>query len=274
MFDILTISFASAIVFALGASIGSFINVVVYRLPAKLSVVSPPSRCPRCFHRLGKQENVPVLGWLWLRGRCRHCKAPISVRYPLVEAATGLLFVLVYWKFGLSMQTVGYWLFASWLLALSLIDLDTMTLPNSLTKSGLVLGLGFAIASELLASTSTHATVERLVASVMGAVLGIWLFDGIALFGSLFLGQAAMGAGDAKLAAMLGAWLGWKYLLLAGFLACAIGAFIGGGAIALGILSRRQQMPFGPFLALGALITLFGGDAILAAYFRLVFPAM
>lgn len=272
MLDVLTISLATIIVFTLGASIGSFINVVVYRLPAKLSVVSPPSRCPRCLHRLGKQDNIPVIGWLALRGRCRYCKAPISARYPLVEAATGLIFVLVLGKFGLSTQTVGYWIFSSWLLALSLIDLDTMTLPNSLTKSGLVVGLSFVLGSGLASTANT--TVHEFMASVVGAVLGIWLFDAIALFGSLVLGQAAMGAGDAKLAAMLGAWLGWKYLLLASFLACAIGAFIGGGAIALGILSRRQKMPFGPFLALGALITLFSGDAILAAYLRLIFPAV
>jgi leader peptidase (prepilin peptidase)/N-methyltransferase len=274
MINFLFTSFATVIVFALGASIGSFINVVVYRLPAKLSVVSPPSRCPRCLHRLGKWENIPVLGWLWLKGRCRHCKTPIAIRYPLVEAVTGLIFLLVFWRFGFSVQTVGYWIFCSWLLALSLIDLDTMMLPNSLTQSGLVVGLMFGIAASLIAQLSFNEVAHQLMSRVVGAVLGIWIFDAIALFGSLALGQAAMGAGDAKLAAMLGAWLGWKYLLLAGFLACAIGAFIGGGAIALGILSRRQKMPFGPFLALGALITIFSGEAILTAYFRLIFPTL
>ncbi|PIG92166.1 A24 family peptidase [Gloeocapsopsis sp. IPPAS B-1203] len=274
MIDFLFTSFATFIVFALGASIGSFINVVVYRLPAKLSIVSPPSRCPRCLHRLGKWENIPVLGWLWLKGRCRHCKTPIAIRYPLVEAVTGLIFLLVFWRFGFSVQTVEYWIFCGWLLALSLIDLDTMTLPNSLTQSGLVVGLMFGVVASLIAQLPFNEVVHQLMLSVLGAVLGIWIFDAIAFFGSIVLGQAAMGAGDAKLAAMLGAWLGWKYLLLAGFLACAVGAFIGGGAIALGILSRRQKMPFGPFLALGALITIFSGEAILTAYFRLIFPAL
>lgn len=272
--DLLFTSFATFIVFALGASIGSFINVVVYRLPAGLSIVSPPSRCPHCLHRLGKWENIPVLGWLWLQGRCRHCQAPIAVRYPLVEAVTGLIFLLVFWRFGISIQTIGYWIFCGWLLALSLIDFDTMTLPNPLTQSGLVVGLIFGVIASLIAQTTLNEAVHQLMSSIIGAVLGIWIFDAIALFGSLALGQAAMGAGDAKLAAMLGAWLGWKYLLLAGFLACAAGAFIGGGAIALGILSRRQKMPFGPFLALGGLITIFSGDAILAAYFRLIFSAI
>lgn len=267
--DILIAIPVALIVFALGAAIGSFINVVVYRLPNGLSILWPPSRCPHCLHQLG-HENVPVLGWLWLRGRCRHCKSLISSRYPLVEAATGLLFLLVFYRFGMSMHSIGYWIFCSWLLALSLIDLDTMTLPNSLTQSGLVTGLGFGIVA-VLPQDNWIAAVNQLMSGIAGATLGLWLFDAIAVVGSISLGQAAMGGGDAKLAAMLGAWLGWKYLLLAGFLACAIGAFVGGGAIALGWLNRRQRMPFGPFLALGAMMALFGGEAILSAYLRLVF---
>lgn len=263
------IGLVTVIVFALGASIGSFVNVVVYRIPAGLSILWPASRCPHCLHKLGKYENAPVLGWLWLGGRCRHCKGAISTRYPLVEAATGLLFLLLFWTFGVSMQTLGYWIFCSWLLALSLIDLDTMTLPNSLTQSGLVAGLVF----QMVSATSWVEAVDNLIIGIIGAVLGLWLFDLISVAGSITLGQAAMGGGDPKLAAMLGAWLGWKYLLLSGFLACAVGAFGGGGAIALGWLTRRQPMPFGPFLALGAVISLFGGEAILSAYLRLVFPS-
>lgn len=267
--EILIAFLVAVIVFALGASIGSFVNVVVYRIPAGLSILKPASRCPHCLHKLGKQENVPVLGWLWLKGRCRHCKGAISSRYPLVEAATGLLFLLLFWTFGMSMQTLGYWTFCSWLLALSLIDLDTMTLPNSLTQSGLVIGLVF----QLVSANSWVEGVNNLMSGIIGTVLGLWLFDLISVAGSITLGQAAMGGGDPKLAAMLGAWLGWKYLLLSGFLACAIGAVVGGGAIALGWLTRRQPMPFGPFLALGAVITLFGGKAILSAYLRLVLPS-
>jgi len=258
----------TVIVFALGASVGSFINVVVYRMPAGLSILWPPSRCPHCLHKLGKGENVPVLGWLWLGGRCRHCKGAISVRYPIVEAATGLLFLLLFWAFEVSMQTLGYWTFCSLLLALSLIDLDTMTLPNPLTQLGLVVGLVF----QMVTATSWVEAINNLMSGIIGAVLGLWLFEAITVLGSITLGQAAMGGGDAKLAAMLGAWLGWKYLLLSGFLACAVGAFVGGGAIALGWLNRRQPMPFGPFLALGAVITLFEGEAILSTYLRLVFP--
>jgi leader peptidase (prepilin peptidase)/N-methyltransferase len=185
-----------------------------------------------------------------------------------VEAVTGLLFLLLFWAFEVSMQTLGYWTFCSLLLALSLIDLDTMTLPNPLTQLGLVAGLVF----QMVTATSWVEAINNLMSGIIGAVVGLWLFEGITVLGSITLGQAAMGGGDAKLAAMLGAWLGWKYLLLAGFLACAVGAFVGGGAIALGWLNRRQPMPFGPFLALGAVITLFRGEAILSTYLRLVFP--
>ncbi|PSB32469.1 prepilin peptidase [Stenomitos frigidus] len=263
---------AAIAVFILGASIGSFLNVVVYRLPAGLSLMFPPSRCPQCLHRLGKRENIPALGWLLLKGRCRHCKRPISARYPLVEAATGLFFLFTFWTFGWTWQTIGYWIFLSWLVALSLIDLDTMTLPNPLTQSGLVIGLLFQALVGFSVNASFTGALTQLMHGVLGAVVGLWLLDLIAIAGSMALGQAAMGAGDAKLAAMMGAWLGWKYLLLAGFLACAIGAFAGGGAIALGWLDRRQAMPFGPFLALGSAIVVFLGEAILTTYFRVFFP--
>ena len=271
--EILTALPFALIIFVLGASIGSFLNVVVYRLPAKLSVLWPPSRCPQCLHQLRLSENVPVFGWLWLRGRCKHCRSPISARYPIVEAAAGLMFLLVFWRFGLTRETLGYWTFFSWLLALSLIDLDTMTLPNALTRSGLVLGLVFQALNGLLPTFNLAVGIDRLVLTgVIGAVVGLWLFDIIALAGSLAFGQTAMGAGDTKLAAMMGAWLGWKYLLLAGFLACTLGAFAGGGAIALGWLGRRQQMPFGPFLALGAVLTALWGEMIISIYLQLFFP--
>jgi len=262
----------SLIVFALGASFGSFLNVLAYRLPANLSILWPPSRCPHCLHQLGKRENIPVIGWLWLKGRCRHCKTRISGRYPLVEAITAGLFLLVFWTYGFSVQTVGYWAFLCWLLTLSLIDLDTMTLPNSLTQSGLVAGLVFQGTTGFLQASQSAGVSNQLRAGVVGAVVGIWLFDIIAFGGSILFGQAAMGGGDAKLAAMMGAWLGWKYLLVSGFIACAVGAFAGGGAIALGWLDRRQPMPFGPFLALGAGLTVFWGEAILSTYLRLFFP--
>jgi leader peptidase (prepilin peptidase)/N-methyltransferase len=262
----------SLFVFVLGASVGSFLNVVIYRIPAGLSLLHPPSRCPQCMQRLKYYDNVPVLGWLWLRGRCRYCKTQISIRYPLVEAATGILFLMAFWMFHIPLPAIGYWVFFSWLLALALIDLDTMTLPNSLTQTGLIAGLLFQGLVGWSANQGIVGVASQLWVGILGAVIGIWLFDLITIAGSIAFGQTAMGGGDAKLAAMIGIWLGWKYLLLAAFLACAIGAFVGGGAIALGLLSRRQAMPFGPFLALGAFLAAFFGEAIVSTYIQFFFP--
>lgn len=264
----------ASFVFIFGAAIGSFLNVVIYRIPAKVSLLYPPSRCPVCKHKLGKTENVPILGWLWLKGKCRHCKTPISPRYPIIETATALLFVAVYLQFGIGISMVGYWAFLSWLLALSLIDYDTMTLPNSLTQSGLMVGLGYQLLQGWKGTGLSSSIPDQLMFGIIGAVLGIWLFDVITFVASGILGQTAMGGGDAKLAAMMGMWLGWKLLLVGCFLACAIGAVIGGGAIALGILSRRDPMPFGPFLALGGAIAAFYGERIITVYVDLFFPTL
>ncbi|WGV28837.1 prepilin peptidase [Halotia branconii] len=269
--DILMVAPASVIVFTLGASIGSFINVVVYRLPAKLSILWPPSRCPRCLNQLKAYDNVPVLGWVWLKGRCRYCKSKISARYPVVEVITGIIFLLIFLVFKVSIETLGYWVFCSWLLALSLIDLDTMTLPNALTQSGLVAGMVFQMIVGFLSAASWVGLINHLMMAIIGAVLGLWLFEAIALISSVALGKTAMGAGDAKLAAMMGAWLGWKCLLLAGFIACAVGALVGITGIILSQRKLGQKIPFGPFLALGAVISVFGGQTILSAYLRLFF---
>ena len=264
----------SALVFLFGAAVGSFLNVVIYRVPAGLSLLHPPSRCPTCHTQLKPHDNVPVLGWLWLKGRCRYCRTPISPRYPLIEAFTGALFLATFWLFGLGWVTVGYWLLLSWLVALAFIDIDTLTLPNGLTQSGLVLGLVVKCALPLLQGDPWPSPVQSLLGGILGAVLGIWICDLITLFASAALGQTAMGGGDAKLAAMLGAWLGWQGVLLSGFLACVVGAVVGGGAIALKLIGRRQPMPFGPFLAIGAVITLFWGEALMGAYRALFFPTL
>ncbi len=261
-----------AFAFVFGTCIGSFLNVVIYRLPAKMSLISPPSRCPSCQHKLGATENIPVLGWLMLLGRCRWCKTKISIRYPLVELATGLIFLLIYQQNGLSITTLGYFILLSILISLSLIDFDTMTLPAALTKSGLLLGLIYQAIIGWQAG-QWKGMVNQLMFGIGAAVLGIWLFDLLSFFGRLLFKQEAMGGGDAKLMAAIGSWLGWQGVLLTTFLGCLSGALIGGVAILLGWISRKQPIPFGPFLAFGAALTVFLGKPLISLYIQLFTPA-
>ncbi len=253
-------------VFVLGAAVGSFLNVVVYRLPAGRSLLFPPSHCPQCHTRLKTYDNVPILGWLWLRGRCRYCRRTISSRYPFVELLSGLLYVAIFLRFGWTLETPIYWGLISWLVTLTLIDIDTFTLPNALTMSGVCLGWlaqGVFLADQTISSA--------LIASVAASILGLWLFDGIRILGDIMMGRTAMGGGDGKLAAMLGAWLGWQGLLLSILLASCLGALVGGLGTLSGRLEHRQPIPFGPFLAFGAGISLFFGNALIRAYLRLFF---
>jgi leader peptidase (prepilin peptidase) / N-methyltransferase len=221
-------------------------------------------------------ENIPILGWLLLRGKCRHCHTPISPRYPIIEAITAIIFVLVYNRFGLSIQTIGYSLLMCWLLALTLIDLDTMTLPNPITQSGLVLGLAFqATAGYLDNNHSIVGTREYLIQGILAMVLGIWIYDTIQILGSIMLGQLAQGGGDAKLMAMIGAWTSWKIVLLSGAVASSL-AIVGFVAVAgystlrsggkAGAHKLIEPLPLGPFIALGATISLFGGDWLINSY--------
>ncbi|MEN9217951.1 MAG: A24 family peptidase [Gloeomargarita sp. DG_2_bins_126] len=235
----------------LGACVGSFLNVVVYRLPRGLSLWHPPSHCPHCHTRLRPWDNVPVLGWLWLGGRCRYCGAGISPRYPLVEAATAGWFVLAGWRFESGWALLGALVLGSWLLALALIDQDTLTLPESLLQSGLVLGLIW----------QCFQGWPGILGGVWGMVVGLWLLDGIGWVASLLLGQTALGGGDPKLAALLGVWLHWQSLLVALLVAVCTGAAVGVGGRLTGRLQPGQPMPFGPFLALGGAVAwLFGAD--------------
>lgn len=254
----------AGLVFGLGACVGSFLNVVIYRLPAKISLLWPPSRCPKCGHKLGSTENIPILGWLLLRGRCRHCHTSISARYPLVESFTALVFLATYLHFGQTWQTLGYCLFLAWLIALAAIDLDTMTLPNPLTSSGLVLGLVFQTFLGYQITHTPAGAAQYFIGAIGGMVLGIWIYDLIQILGTLLMGQVAQGGGDAKLMGMVGAWLGWSGVVLTGGMASLAGSLVMGGLVLLG--RRQGKFPLGPFLAAGAATALFMGDPMIAAY--------
>lgn len=264
--------FLQGLAIAIGACIGSFLNVVIYRIPAGLSILHPPSRCPHCLRQLAPRDNIPVIGWFLIKGKCRYCHTPVSWRYPAIEAFTAFLFWCVAAYFGTSLPILilcFYAAFLSWLLVLALIDIDTQTLPNSLTQSGLVIGLIYQIslASIAASGSSNVASISNLLLfGIIGAFVGIWLLDTMRLAGRIFLQKEAMGGGDPKLAAMIGMWLGWQNILLTIMIASAIGTLVGAIAIATKSLDKQQKIPFGPFLALGAAISLFFGKDLITNY--------
>lgn len=276
MFDVLLgTPLPYAGVFLLGLVIGSFLNVVIYRLPImmerewrtqcnelleadtcpelkdRFDLSWPPSRCPGCEVRIRPIENIPVVSWLWLRGRCRNCGVSISVRYPLVELLTGVLFLLVLLQLGPSLQAVTGLLFVSFLVAATFIDLDHQLLPDSLTLPLLWTGL-------LISVDSVHISP---VDSILGAVIGYLSLWSVFHVFRLLTGKEGMGHGDFKLLAALGAWLGWSALPIVILLASVVGVVVSLLAIALGRLKQGHPVPFGPFLATGGLFAfLWGAD--------------
>lgn len=260
------------LILLLGACVGSFLNVVIYRVPEGLSLLHPPSRCPHCLTPLKPYDNIPVLGWLWLKGRCRYCQAPIANRYPLIEALTACLFLLTFVVFGWTFKTLGYCLLLSWLLSLAIIDLDLMILPNPLTQSGVIAGWLFHTGLGYWSAQHWTGAITGFMDGFLASVLGILLLDGIRLAGTAVFRQEAMGGGDPKLSALIGAWLGWKLMLLSCFLACLVGSIIGIGGMRLGLIGKRQPIPFGPYLALGAAIAVFIGNELLYWYQSILFP--
>ncbi len=255
----------------LGACVGSFLNVVAWRMPRQESIVLPPSHCPHCGSRLRWFENVPLLGWLLLRARCGHCGAPIAIRYPLVELLCAGLWVaaLLARPSALGPQPQPWllvgagWLLLSWLIPLVLIDLDRLWLPEPLCRIGLVLGLAMTavIGFQQDAGVGRELLFHHLVASGVGLVG----FEAVSALAQKAIGKPALGLGDAKLAALLGAWLGLTGLGLTVILAVFSGAVVGSIGRLTGRLGKHQPFPFGPFLAAGgAAVWLMGHDVWLA----------
>jgi leader peptidase (prepilin peptidase)/N-methyltransferase len=239
-----------------GLVIGSYLNVVVYRLPLGLSTVHPRSRCPGCGTLIRARDNVPVLSFLLLRGRCRTCGTTISWRYPLVEATTGALFLACLVRFGLTPQALAAIVFACLMLVLALIDFDHMILPDRITLPGIAVG----IASQLV------APLAGLVPAVLGALLGAGIL--LAVWG-IWLAvrrEEGMGLGDVKMLALVGAFLGWPGVLVTLFFGAFTGSIVGLALMRFGSLDMRSKMPFGVFLSLGGLVALFFGEALVAWY--------
>ncbi len=242
-----------------GLIIGSFLNVCIGRLPAGQSIVSPPSRCPRCGTAIAWYDNLPVLSYLLLGGTCRHCRASISLRYPLVELGTSLCFVLQGLAHGDDPPLlVSRLVLTALLIALFGTDLETMRLPNVLTLPGLVAGLAFSV-----------WLPPGLVSSAVGAAIGAAVPYAIRWIWRRLRGIDAMGLGDVKMLAMIGAFLGWRQVWVVLFLASLAGAVVGVALTAARGRSLQMKLPFGTFLALAALVASLTGDAVLGWYLGL-----
>ena len=268
----------TGLVFLLGLAVGSFLNVVIHRLPRMLeadwqaqcaelggetieaapayNLSTPRSACPSCGHQITPLENIPVLSWLFLRGRCSACGTHISVRYPMVELLTAVLSAAVAWKFGFGALTAGAILLVWALIALAFIDLDTTLLPDDITLPLLWLGLLFNL----------FDVFTNLQSAVIGAMAGYLFLWSVYWLFKLATGKEGMGYGDFKLLAAMGAWLGWEMLPVTILLSSAVGAAVGIAMVVFVKHDRRIPIPFGPYLAGGGVVALFFGAPIMQAY--------
>lgn len=268
----------TALAALLGLFVGSFLNVVIHRLPLmmereweaqaaelrgdetpapdRFNLATPRSRCPHCGHLITALQNVPLVSYALLRGRCGHCSAPISRRYPTVELITAGLTAFAAWHFGFGLAALGAMIFSWAMIALAFIDLDTQLLPDQLTLPLLWLGLGFNLG----------ATYTELPSAVIGAMAGYLALWSVYWLFKLVTGKEGMGYGDFKLLGAIGAWLGWQVLPLTILLSSLVGAIVGIGLIMFARHRRNTPIPFGPYLAAAGLIAMFWGDAITSAY--------
>ncbi|RUM88206.1 MAG: prepilin peptidase [Thermovibrio sp.] len=242
--------------FIFGLLVGSFLNVCIHRIPKGESVVWPPSRCPKCGERIKPYDNIPILSYIILRGRCRNCGEKISLKYPIVELITGILTLGVFCKFGLSFDSIYYTLLVYYLIVVSFIDLETMEVPVRLSYFALLSGI-------LLSPFSSTQTFKE---AVFGASFGAGIILFIIETYYVFTGKEGMGYGDANITAVVGAFLGWKMVLVTLFLASFVGALVGIALISLRKKSKELPIPFGPFLSVGALISLFFGQELINWY--------
>ena len=266
----------------LGLLIGSFLNVVIHRLPIimerdwriqcaelanspaptfePLSLLAPRSRCQHCGHQIGAIENIPVLSYLLLKGRCKGCGKGISPRYPLVEALTGLLFGYAAWRYGFTLATAGSLLFIAAMIALTFIDFDTQLLPDDITLPLVWAGL-------LINLNGTFSTLPNAVIGAVAGYLILWL---VYWAFKLATGKEGMGYGDFKLLAAIGAWFGWQMLPLVILASSFVGAIVGIALIVLARQGRNVPIPFGPYLAAAGVIALFWGKSLNQAYLGLI----
>ena len=274
-------AFFLSFIFIFGLAIGSFLNVVIHRLPKildqgwksecrellelddepeeQVSLSTPSSSCPSCGHKIRAWENIPVFSYLFLRGKCSACGAGISLRYPVIELTTGLLSLVVAWHFGFTVQAIGALLLTWTLISLSIIDFDHQILPDNMTLPVLWLGL-------LLNLFSVYTDISS---AVIGAIAGYLSLRSVFWLFKLLTGKEGMGYGDFKLLALFGAWLGWQFLPQIILLSSLVGAIIGISMIIFRGRDKNIPIPFGPYLAIAGWISLIFGEEINQSYFQL-----
>ncbi|MCP9447793.1 MAG: A24 family peptidase [Nitrospira sp.] len=240
----------------IGALVGSFLNVCIYRLPRRESIVWPGSHCPVCSHPIAWYDNIPLVSYLVLVGRCRSCSGPIPWRYPIVESLNAAGYIGLLWYFGLGWSTVVYALLYSSLLIVAGTDLSHKIIPNAITLPGTAVGL---LSSATVLSTG-------LVNGLIGMLVGGGILWVLAWLSPYLFGKEGMGGGDIKLMAMIGAFLGWKPALVTIMMGSLLGSLVGLTLIGTRVISRQDYIPFGPFLVCGALIALFFGQPLLNWY--------
>jgi leader peptidase (prepilin peptidase)/N-methyltransferase len=247
------------LIFMFGMCIGSFLNVCIYRLPSSMSIINPSrSICPQCNSTISFYDNIPVFSYLCLKGRCRHCQAPISLRYPLVELITGIIAVDIFFMFGLTLAGAIYFIFISSLLVISFIDIDHKIIPDVISLPGIPIGL----AASFVLPTMTFKT------SLLGLLAGGGILFIVAWTYSLITRKEGMGGGDIKLLAMIGTFIGWKGVIFTIFAASVAGTLVGITVMLVKGKNLKFAIPFGPFLSIGAMSYLFFGKKVLLWYFH------
>ncbi len=262
---------ADAVVLATGACIGSFLNVCIYRIPLEMSVVAPRSRCPGCGHPIAWYDNIPLLSWLLLRARCRHCARPISSRYFVVELLTALLFFGVWRLYGPVAATPIYWLAMSGLVLATFVDLDHMIIPDRVSLGGILAGLACSAAAPELHQAAT--ALRGAQAAAVGAAAGAGTLGLVAVIGRWIFKKDAMGWGDVKLLGAIGAFLGWPAVIFTIVVSSFLGSAAGLTLIALRRSGLRSAIPYGPFIAAAAAFWMLGGSELWAFYLRWLYPA-
>lgn len=249
-------------VFIFGAIVGSFLNVCICRLPKAESVVAPPSHCPHCNYRICWYDNIPILSYILLKGKCRACKEAISVKYPLVELLNGLLTAALFWRFGYSATFAALFIFCSALVVITFIDLEHQIIPDEISLSGIVLGFLF----------SFILPWNNWLNSLIGILLGGGSLLLVAWGYEKMTGKEGMGGGDIKLLAMMGAFLGWKAVPFIIFVSSLSGSLIGITIMMVSKKDSKLAIPFGPYLAFAAIVYIFYGRKIIHWYLNLGSP--